>query len=201
MTVFVYLSFFSLLAVLIISLFYNFRSTREGHLYIKISDELEGQIEKIIKSRINKLLEETEKKIDTIIDNTVSAYRTNISDFSKELKKEYSDLGNIRNEIEKEIIEDVKKKTDSILEEMSKEVTKQINSTSSFLSRELQSKTKQLEKEIENYKRERIKEIDKKVYQVIERTSKEIFGRIIDISTHERLVLEALEKAKKENIL
>jgi F0F1-type ATP synthase membrane subunit b/b' len=62
----------------------------------------------------------------------------------------------------------------------------------------LNQKMAQTEQDIENYKRERLKELDKKIYQTIGEIAKEIIGKTIDLSTHEKLVIRALEKAKRE---
>jgi len=49
-------------------------------------------------------------------------------------------------------------------------------------------------------KRKGLEEIDRGVYRTIVDVSKKIIGKAIDISTHEKLVMDALEKAKKEGI-
>jgi len=62
----------------------------------------------------------------------------------------------------------------------------------------LNNKVAETEKEIDSYKRQRFEEINRKMYQLLAKVAKETIGKAIDLSDHEKLVMESLEKAKKE---
>ena len=63
-----------------------------------------------------------------------------------------------------------------------------------------QSLLPQAEKEIETYKASRMQEIDKAVTQIIQKASQDIFNKSISTQDHEKLIMESLEKAKKEGL-
>jgi len=58
----------------------------------------------------------------------------------------------------------------------------------------------QIEKEVEYYKQSRMKEIDQAVEAIVQRASQEIFNKSLSLSDHQTLVIQSLEKAKKEGI-
>lgn len=53
-------------------------------------------------------------------------------------------------------------------------------------------------KEIEDYKQERMRQLDKQIYEKLGKIAKETFGKVINLAEHEKLIQEALEKAKRE---
>jgi len=57
------------------------------------------------------------------------------------------------------------------------------------------------EKELELYKVEALKKIDDQIYNVIQNISNEVLGKSISLQDHEQLIIDALEKAKKEGAL
>lgn len=176
---------------------------------------------------INKNLEETsEKEITT----TISGFKTKIerlyNDFleeqksqlgqiNKEIKKLYSDLfeeisnekKEIKNELqeilEKEILKyqkealETKRYLNKKIEEYLEGFLKEINES---LKEEVKNNLQLAQREIENYKKEKLKEIDEKIYQITLDVFEKIGGKMIDFSTHEKLIFEALEKAKAKNL-
>lgn len=74
---------------------------------------------------------------------------------------------------------------------------------------ELQTELKQfrdsllpnIEKEIAAYKEHRIKDAEHSITQLVQKISREVLRNSITIEDHEKLILEALERAKKEGII
>jgi F0F1-type ATP synthase membrane subunit b/b' len=58
----------------------------------------------------------------------------------------------------------------------------------------------ELEQELENYKQARLKQIEETVTRVIGEVSQEVLNKSINISDHENLVIQSLERAKKEGV-
>jgi hypothetical protein len=73
---------------------------------------------------------------------------------------------------------------------------------------ELQRQTKEfgntllprLEQELDEYKKIRLQQADRMVTQIIQEVSQEILNKSLSIEDHQRLLVEALEKAKKEGV-
>jgi hypothetical protein len=58
----------------------------------------------------------------------------------------------------------------------------------------------QMKKELEDYKTLRMQQTDAMITHIIQKASQEIFNKTIPLSDHQTLVINALEKAKKEGI-
>lgn len=57
-----------------------------------------------------------------------------------------------------------------------------------------------LERELEEYKTERLRQTEQLVKTVIQKASEDVFNKSISLEDHEKLILESLEKAKKEGM-
>ncbi|HSW87734.1 MAG TPA: hypothetical protein VLF89_02335 [Candidatus Saccharimonadales bacterium] len=55
-----------------------------------------------------------------------------------------------------------------------------------------------MEKELEEYKQVRLKQTDQTITNVIQKVSQEILNKSLSLDDHEHLLVESLEKAKKE---
>jgi hypothetical protein len=109
---------------------------------------------------------------------------------SKEIKEFTQSLLKEKETIDKEM----KLMGEKIIEEMNKKISQTLESFSERINKKLSES----EKIIEDYKEKKLKEIDREIYRMVGEVTKKILGKVIDLSTHEKLVVEALEKAKKE---
>jgi hypothetical protein len=57
-----------------------------------------------------------------------------------------------------------------------------------------------LEKELEEYKKIRLQQADRTITHVIQEVSQEILNKALPLDDHQQLLIEALEKAKKEGV-
>lgn len=57
-----------------------------------------------------------------------------------------------------------------------------------------------LEKELEEYKKARMKETEQTIARVVQKASQEILNKSISLEDHQTLLIQSLEKAKKEGI-
>lgn len=55
-----------------------------------------------------------------------------------------------------------------------------------------------MEKELDEYKKTRLEQTDKMVVRIIQTVSQELLSKTISLEDHQKLVMEALEKAKKQ---
>jgi F0F1-type ATP synthase membrane subunit b/b' len=109
----------------------------------------------------------------------------------KETKKSFLEIEKESRQILQVLLKETKEKIKKLEEEIgiiSQETRK------SFIE-----KRNEIEILLENYKKEKIKEIDERIFQLLVDITKKVLGKAIDLSTHEELVIKALEKAKKEN--
>lgn len=192
----------------------------------KASDEIIQSYQKNL-IKVTEEIDSASKKLGLELASEKNKFREKMNIFGQEVDNKISQLLEVGLKVEKEILKESKKEMEilaektkeeiSRLQEISKETQKsllkegqeQANRLAQNLSYEisqiyqsiketLNEKIKRTEKEIEDYKKEKFKEIDQKIYQMLGETAKKTIGKTIDLSTHEELVIDALEKAKKE---
>ena len=125
-------------------------------------------------------------------------------------EKDISRFRELSQSIYQELINENKKSIERVSQSFLLESKGKMDSLSARLEREasqifkdvkidVDEKIKEAEKIIEERKKEKIKEIENNIYRILNDVAKKTLGKTLDFSTHEELVMKALEKAKKEN--
>lgn len=145
----------------------------------KISSSLKskiahGRLPKSVTKRIEKKIEEEIAKI--------------LADYSKSLNLEAKKYATI--------VGDLTTKQGRDLSAFIAQQQKSITSETQYL---VANHVVRVEKELDIYKQDRLKAIDTHVNKLVSEVARKVLGKTIDISTHEELVKEALERAKEEN--
>ena len=187
-----------------------------NELFLRISEDFKKQLEKLIRKEIEKNIGEFKNEFQKTSEEIIKSYKSQfesgnqeiqrvLSEFSQQITKETSNLSKFTLDIQNKISEETKNEILELNQAAEKEFIKiqetnlKVSTQISQSIREtLTKKVQEIEKEIDNYKKERFKEIDRKIYQMLGEVAKKTLGKAIDLSTHEKLVIEALEKAKKE---
>ena len=188
-------------------IYYLARRPKEekGVLSLKFSEKFLPELEKLISQEIKRAISEVNQKVTN---EAIESYKKQVSTFSQEaenkmanldqiIKKEISKFSQTNSQARDLILQEAKSKTD----ELGKGLDEKIDRIFQSATESINQKIVQTEKNIEDYKKEKLKELDQKIYQIIGEVAKKTIGKAIDISSHEQLVMEALEKAKKEKIL
>ena len=187
-----------------------------NELFLRISEDFKKQLEKLIGKEIEKNIGEFKNEFQKTSEEIIKSYKSQfesgnqeiqrvLSEFSQQITKETSNLSKFTLDTQNKISEEAKNKILELNQAAKKEFIKiqetnlKVSTQISQSIREtLTKKVQETEKKIDNYKKERFKEIDRKIYQMLGEVAKKTLGKAIDLSTHEKLVMEALEKAKKE---
>jgi hypothetical protein len=177
----------------------------KGVVSFNFSERFLLGLEEMINQEVKKAISEINQKI---AGETIESYKKQTAVFSQEAENKMADWDEI---IKKEILkfsntcsgaEDlILQEAKSKVNELNKGLDEKIDLIYEAVKGLISEKIVQTEKNIEDYKKERIKELDEKIYLILGETAKKTLGKIIDLSTHEELVVQALEKAKKEKIL
>lgn len=177
-----------------------------------------------------KRIEKKEQAIDSnyhhVVDDALSKERKILDDATKEADQiitgaQYvqSASKNEVNQAIRDLVTDIQKEGDAIAKGFSSEYTHSLKqlSTSSLtefqtIMANLQVGLKQqiqefhesllpgIEKELEIYKKTRMQQIDQVVIGIVQKASQEIFNKSLSLSDHQSMVIESLEKAKKEGV-
>lgn len=159
----------------VIIYYFNLRSKSEKeNLFLKASEKFNQEGKKIIL--------ETSRRIKF--------------DLEQKIKKDISKFSQTNSQARELILQEARNKASELSKNLGEEIQGVLKSTIETISQKID----QAEKNIEDYKKEKFKEVDQKIYKIIGDVAKKTIGKAIDISSHEQLVMEALEKAKKEKI-
>lgn len=196
-------------------------------LILNISKEFKEQILILIRQELQKNRYQFENRLAETSNEIVELYKKSfekaqvetkqlIDNISQKASQEISRLSNVIANLENKIAQEGENKISEINLTAQKEISKiqQINLTIQdkltrdleqnlgqiykSLSETLNKKITETEQQIEEYKQNKFKEIDKKIYKMVSAIAKTTINQALDLSTHEKLVMEALEKAKKE---
>ncbi len=101
----------------------------------------------------------------------------------------------------KKLLDDVRSEMSNIVgSELARERARAADKTVAT-KKEVEAKRQneaEVETELAEYKKKKEAEIDEKVVRIVAAVVKKVIGETIDPATHEKLILEACEKAKKE---
>jgi hypothetical protein len=151
----------------------------------KILDDASSQASDII-TQSKYLSEESQKEINDAIKAVVSQIKKEGENITREFTGEYtSSLKNLSNESLTEF--------QKIMSELQTDLNKQNKDFQNTLLPEIQ-------KEVEAYKKIRMQQVDQAVTGIVQKASQEIFNKTISIADHQAVIIQSLEKAKKEGI-
>lgn len=196
-----FILFFILTALIVWACFDIFRllkkereqfSSIKNELFLKISEDFKKKFAQEIEENIVEFKNEFKKTSEEII----KSYKSQFESADEQIKILLTEL----NQAAKKEFSKIQETNLKTSEELSKDFTQKFAKIYQLTQDSLNKKVAETEKEIENYKKERFKEIDQKIYQLLGEVAKKTIGKAVDLSTHEKLVMDALQKAKKEGI-
>lgn len=165
-----------ILSVMILYLISKFEKCNKGGITKNLEElameEMKKSIE-IWREPFKKTNQEAKLKISEALNQIIGDFKIGLADLNQEIKKEMSGFGQINASSRELLLKEAREAAEKFSQE--------------------------LKMGIENYKEERFKDIDIKIYQILGQVAKKTIGKAIDFSTHEELIMDALEKAKREN--
>lgn len=133
-----------------------------------------------------------EKAVLALTESSEGFYEDYKKSFEKE-KEEY--MGKLEDTFKALVSISIKQ-----VDEFSKKLTKDTLNSEVFIGAKIQEQIDQAEKDISEYKQRKLSQLDSSIAHVIEKVASQVIGKTLSLSEHERLVLEAFEQAKKENM-
>lgn len=146
------------------------------------------QLLKTMKDGLSETLSNTSNNIQTTTTKTLEDYHQSLLNLNESLKNYASELQ-----------QKLGAETAGRIDQFNQEIQKEIASVRSLNQEKVNTRLQTLDQELDKIKKEHYEALQKSIFVVLARISKKVLGRSIDISTHEQLVIDALEKAKKEN--
>jgi F0F1-type ATP synthase membrane subunit b/b' len=153
---------------------------------------------KYVSSSSKEILEQAlQKTVNDILKESLAMGHTYLDTYQSSLKEISQESQKTLTQVSKGFEEDLKKQTEDFrltAKSLETSLQKQIQDFHNSL-------LPTLEKELESYKTERLKQIEEMVVEITQKASQEVLNRSIPQSEHQKLIIESLEKAKKEGVL
>lgn len=143
---------------------------------------------------VKKTIQESMVQYKQILEKNSHAITQNYLALFSQLKEEF--LQETKTSLAQ--IEEAGQKT---IADFSKLFQQALASSQTSLKTQISSEFENAKKEIDLNKQQEYKKISDRINKTVEDLSKELLNRIISIEDHEKLVLDALEKAKLEGVL
>lgn len=99
----------------------------------------------------------------------------------------------------KRLDSEMKAAIDKILNDFDTNVQKQLIDSAKLLEERTATEFQKVQAELAEYKKEKQAHLDVLVEKKVEEIAQKVLGKAIDLKTHESLVMEAIEKAGKED--
>ncbi len=208
-----------ILVLIIVYLLQYKKQEKEAKLEEEIKDRAYEQAMKIMDAarlKSLKILEASQAKAHKSLESASSLSE----EARQELEKKFSDIYDKHSSILEELGQDLVKTYKEALEKERKENFQVIDETSEMLKRELASEVMEIkdtvrkgtiekqkeietkleeayssvEEEIKAYKFQKVEELNSRIFDIIAKVSDTVLGRVIDQSSHEKFILDALRE-------
>src|SRR3989344_3375051 len=157
-----------------------------------------------IVSQAKSFNKETIEDIDKTLSDIKLSEQSAVEEISEDILLTYrkiiedtrNDAINIATTASKTLQNDAIKEVDSFKSLLSR----QTSELQKIVAEKIDSSYQTAQKELEVYKLTEMKKIDTQVTEILSEVSKEVLGKTIPLENHHKLIIDSLEKAKKEGI-
>jgi F0F1-type ATP synthase membrane subunit b/b' len=157
---------------------------------LRVSESLQEEMGKMMREGISQNISESKQMIQDEVRDITDAYQRQFNLLAKEVQASAMFAHN-------QLLESSK----GMIDEFATDLRSELEGLRTAAAEKISQSILEAEKGTAAYREQKIKDLDTKIYQIIGEIAKKTLGHAIDVSTHEQLVVEALEKAKKENLL
>ena len=199
------------------------------NVYQKEADELMNQVHKreadlLENARIKggKIIEDANKKaaeiigssnnlntqskkildqaMDTLLKHQTSYFEKASADFLEAYKKELENIKQKNIEIVRNVSNNIEEDTIKEIEDFDNILQKETFAAQKIVEDKIEKEYSTAQQNVQDYKNEMLKKAEEEIYKILETVSKLTLGKSIPFAEHEQLIIEALEKAKKDGI-
>jgi flagellar biosynthesis/type III secretory pathway protein FliH len=120
---------------------------------------------------------------------------------SKKFEQQIKEVNDNNIESLKNIYKGIESDVQADYQEYKDAIKKQTFQAESIATEKIKEEYVKLDAEIKDYKTKMIEKVNEDVYKLLLNISKMVLGKSLDLKDHEELIIDALNKAKKENIV
>ncbi len=141
-----------------------------------------------------------EKELKSVMDRELQNFEKSSQDFIKEYQNVLQNLKAKNVEIFQNLSKNIESGTLSQIKEFADFVEQETIASRKMVKRKIHHEYSLARKHVDAYIESELKIADEKIYEILETVSKQVLGHAIKLNDHENLIIEALEKAKKEGL-
>lgn len=130
----------------------------------------------------------------------IKEFEKTTSDFTKLYLQTLQDLKSKNIEVFQNVSKDIETGAALEIKNFEESMEKLTVLSQKEVKKKIDKDYENLIKEIENYKKNELKKIDDEIYELLEKISKLVLGKALNLSEHEDLIQDSLERAKKEGV-
>lgn len=146
------------------------------------------------------LVKHTEEDLNRISQTSVQVLEGESKEFEKQYQILFNEMRNAYTKKAGSILENIEGVADSELDDFRELLRKETVAVQAYISRKTIEEFEGAKRDITTYKEEKLEEVSKNINTLILRVAKDVLGEAIPLHEHEKLVTQALERAKKEGI-
>jgi len=147
--------------------------------------ELDENLEDIFQSAM--------KKNAGLLEKSASEVSEGYSNFLKKIRDEYF-------QATQKNLEEIREESGKQIEELSKVVEEKAENFGKTVDDKTDEEMNRVKMEIADYKAEEVRKIDESIKRLVDKTIKDVLTNEVSVDIKEKAVIEALERAKKEEI-
>lgn len=144
--------------------------------------------------------QQTEKSFQELVNANLHELTTNSESF---LKAYTASIQGLREKHEKEmgkILQDIQQVTQEEFNQFKEIVSRQTHDSQDSLTKQLKDSFEKTQIEIHEYKRHKLQEVNDSLNVLLLKVAEAVLGKAIPLADHQKLILDALEKAQKEGM-
>ena len=138
--------------------------------------------------------------LDTLLKHQTSYFEKVSQDFLEAYKRELESLKQKNIEIVKNILNNIEKDTVKEVEDFDNILQKETFAAQKIVEDKIEKEYSTAQQNVQDYKNEMLRKAEEEIYKILETVAKLTLGKSIPLAEHEQLIIEALEKAKKDGL-
>lgn len=162
-------------------------SNKKAQEIIKSTQTLSDSTKEELQQKIET---ETAKQIEEIEKNAHEMYMVYHTALEKETDRNLGMLHKMLKDMETEAVHE--------LDDFKKAVKDETVNSEKIVQDKINKDYEEVRSELDLYRDDKYKEIDKDINTILYKVSTEVLGKALDLETHQQLVLDSLEQAKKD---
>lgn len=168
--------------------------------------------ELMAKKMADSIILEAQGRARTLIEEAVGFSQKSQAQFSEEVKKTTEiQLANFQNAIaavQKEaqgtlgsLSSDVRSELGRQMEALREALTSQITNSQITAQKAVEAAYDKVEVEVQSYKKLRLSQVDERIFEILEGITQKVIAKSLKSEEQEELVIDALEEARRQNVL